>query len=330
MRVLVVGGAGYIGSVVTRMLRQQGFDAVVFDNLSKGHRRAVPADCLFIEGDMGDASHLRRVFSERFDAVMHFAAFSAVGESVQDPAPYFENNFAKSLVLFKAMREHGVNKLIFSSTASVYGDPDLCPITEDFPLKPTSPYGESKLAVENALKWYSQAYDLHYASLRYFNAAGAYEDAGEDHEPESHLIPLILKVAEGSRASLTIFGDDYLTVDGTCIRDYIHVKDLAEAHRLALMYLHNGGSSDVFNLGNGDGASVRQVITAAEKVTGKAISIEKGQRRPGDPAVLVASSAKINRILGWQAKNSSLEQMIKDAWQWRCKHAPRASATERP
>lgn len=316
MRVLVVGGAGYIGSVVTRILTQQGVEAVVLDNLCSGHRESVPQSCRFVQGDMGNAGELDRVFETGFDAVMHFAAHSLVGESVENPAKYFDNNFSKSLVLFEAMRRHHVSTLIFSSTASVYGETNTTPITEAHPLNPTNPYGESKLAVENAMKWYSRAYPFRYASLRYFNAAGAYDTVGEDHSPETHLIPIALQVAAGQRDHLTIFGDQYPTPDGTCVRDYVHVADLADAHVKALRYLCDGGDSAVFNLGNGTGHSVKEVVAATERVTGRKVPVRMGPVRAGDPAVLVASSAKIARTLNWTAQ-SSLERMIGDAWKWK-------------
>ncbi len=320
MRVLVVGGAGYIGSIVTRMLKREGIEPVVFDNLSKGHKAAVPQGCMFFEGDMGNAADLDLAFSGSIDAVMHFGAFIEVGESVKDPASYFQNNFVRTMALLKAMQLHKVDKLIFSSTAAVYGDPDKSPITESFPLVPTSPYGETKLAVEKLLKWYSLAYGIKYVSMRYFNAAGAFEDAGEDHHPESHLIPLLLQVADGTKNDVTIYGEDYDTPDGTCIRDYIHVRDLASAHLKALNYLVEGGRCDAFNLGSGTGASVKEIITVARRVTGNTITTKSGNRRAGDPAVLVASNDRIKSLLGWQPMHSSLEEIIGDAWRWKQEH----------
>lgn len=320
MRVLVVGGAGYIGSVVTRVLQEQNIEPVVFDDLSHGHRQAVPANCPFIEGDMGSFEQVCAALANSVEAVMHFGGFIQVGESVHDPAGYYQNNFVKSLTLFNAMRASGIKKLIVSSTAAVYGEPDKFPITEDFPLQPTSPYGETKLAVERLLGWYASAYGLNFVALRYFNAAGAFKDAGEDHHPESHLIPLVLQVADGTRESITINGADYNTPDGTCIRDYIHVQDLAEAHVSALQYLSDGGTSQAFNLGSGSGASVRQVITAAQKATGKHIATVSGARRQGDPAVLVASNERIRKVLGWEPRYSSMETILADAWRWKREH----------
>jgi UDP-glucose 4-epimerase len=320
MRVLVVGGAGYIGSVVTRILQETGHEPVVFDNLSKGHQAALPPNCRFISGNMCSSDDLARAFAEDVEAVMHFGAFIQVGESVHDPALYFNNNLAGSMVLFDSMRKFNVKKIIFSSTAAVYGEPESSPITEVFALQPTSPYGETKLSVEKVLKWYSQAYDLRYVSLRYFNAAGAYKDAGEDHDPESHLIPLLLQVANGTRQNVTIYGDDYDTPDGTCIRDYVHVRDLADAHRRSLLYLQEGNTSDVFNLGSGTGASVREIVSAVEEVTGKTIPTVTGSRRAGDPAALVASNQRIQDRLGWKPAHSTLNEIISDAWRWKMSH----------
>jgi UDP-glucose 4-epimerase len=269
---------------------------------------------------MGNDEDLARAFSEKVDAVMHFAALSLVGESVEKPALYFENNVSKGLKLLNAMLSSGVDKLIFSSTAAIYGEPSKSPITEDFPLIPTSPYGDSKLVFESMLKWYSGAYKMRYVSLRYFNAAGADGGCGEDHNPESHLIPLVLQVALGKRKKVTIFGDDYPTPDGTCIRDYIHVKDLADAHVKALEHLAVTGEDAIFNLGQGKGSSVREVIDVARKVTHHPIPADIGPRRAGDPSVLVASNELIQKVLGWSPKYSDLETIIGDAWSWHQAH----------
>jgi UDP-glucose 4-epimerase len=315
MTILVLGGAGYIGSVTTACLLARGHQVVVFDNLSKGHPEAVPQEAVLIVGDMGDKAALRQVFATHsIDAVMHFAALSLVGESVQEPARYFENNVAKALVLLDTMREFGVHKLVFSSTAAVYGEPTNWPITEDAPQHPTNPYGESKLAFEKVLKWYEQAYGLRFVCLRYFNAAGAMPCAGEDHHPETHLIPLVLQVAAGQREAISIFGNDYPTPDGTCIRDYIHVLDLADAHILALDALAT--RSATYNLGNGTGFSVLDVVESARRVTGKTIPVTVADRRAGDPAVLVASSARIREELGWNPQHADLDTIVADAWQW--------------
>ncbi|MEB3330087.1 MAG: UDP-glucose 4-epimerase GalE [Candidatus Sericytochromatia bacterium] len=319
MNVLVVGGAGYIGSVTVERLLAAGHTPIVFDNLVKGHREAVPAGVPFLEGDMGSRADLDAAFSaHRVDAVMHFAALSLVGESVEHPDRYFKNNVSNGLVLLDAMRDAGVKRFVFSSTAAVYGEPERWPIEEDFPQTPTNPYGETKLPFEKALKWYERAYGLRYATLRYFNACGATERVGEDHDPETHLIPLVLQVAQGRRAFIGIFGDDYATPDGTCVRDYIHVVDLADAHVKALGVLDT--RSVTFNLGNGTGFSVKQVIEAARRVTGHAIPAKVLPRRAGDPAVLVASSARIREALGWVPERPDIEQIIADAWAWHQRH----------
>lgn len=322
MKVLVVGGAGYIGSHVTLQLQRCGHTPVVLDNLRKGHRQAV-ADAEFIHGDLQDVQLLEDLFAEeRFDAVMHFAANSLVGESVEKPAAYFRNNVANGLNLLDAMRRHGVRNLVFSSTAAVYGEPQEIPIPEDHPKKPTNPYGESKLMVETILNRYSQAYGLRYTSLRYFNAAGADPsgEIGEDHAPETHLIPIVLQVALGKRDHVAIYGTDYDTPDGTCIRDYIHVNDLADAHILAVEALAEGGPCGVYNLGNGQGFSVREVIDTAEKVVGTTIKRVEAKRRAGDPARLVASSERITKELGWKPKMADLGEIIATAWRWHSSH----------
>ncbi len=322
MKVLVVGGAGYIGSHVARQLQTNGHTPVVLDNLRKGHRKAVGSS-EFVHGDLQDTHLLEDVFAAgSFDAVMHFAAHSLVGESVQQPAMYFRNNVANGLNLLDAMRRHGVRNLVFSSTAAVYGEPQETPITEDHPKQPTNPYGESKMMVETILNRYSQAYGLRCTSLRYFNAAGADPsgEIGEDHSPESHLIPLVLQVALGQREHIAIFGTDYDTPDGTCIRDYIHVNDLAEAHILAVLALADGAAGGVYNLGNGQGFSVREVIDTAEKVVGSTIARVEADRRPGDPARLVASSHLITSELGWKPKMADLNEIIATAWRWHSLH----------
>ena len=316
MKVLVTGGAGYIGSVVSEQLVNDGHEVVVYDNLSKGHRDAVVEGARFVEGDLLDADTLRRTLdSNRIEAVIHMAAFSLVGESVEKPSKYYHNNVVAGLVLLDAMRECDVKRIVFSSTAATYGEPEAQPIYESAPTNPTNPYGETKLAFEKAMHWNEQAYGLRYASLRYFNAAGASEKCGEDHDPETHIIPITLQVATGKRSHVEIYGDDYPTADGTCIRDYIHVIDLARAHILALDIL--GERSAIYNLGcGGDGYSVRDVIDTARRVTGKDIPVRMGPRRAGDPAVLIASSDKIKSELGWQPQFQDLGLIIESAWRW--------------
>jgi UDP-glucose 4-epimerase len=320
MRVLVTGGAGYIGSVVTEELVNDGHDVVVYDNLSKGHSGAVVEGATFVEGDLLDAEKLRQTLNDnRTDAVIHMAAFSLVGESVEKPAKYYQNNVVAGLVLLDTMRDCGVSRIVFSSTAATYGEPEAQPIFESAPTNPTNPYGETKLAFERAMHWYEKAYGLRYASLRYFNAAGASEKCGEDHDPETHIIPITLQVAAGKRPHVEIFGADYPTPDGTCIRDYIHVIDLSLAHILALDVLRE--RSAIYNLGcGGDGYSVRDVIDTARRVTGKEIPVRMGPRRAGDPAVLIASSDKIKRELGWQPQFQDLGLIIESAWRWMLNH----------
>ncbi|MBU4258018.1 MAG: UDP-glucose 4-epimerase GalE [Proteobacteria bacterium] len=316
--ILVIGGAGYIGSHMVKELISHGREAVILDNLTTGHRELLP-DGEFIKGDLGDENLLHRIFKTYpIHTVMHFAAFSLVGESVQFPLKYFENNVSKTITLLKVMLEHGIKRFIFSSSASVYGEPKEIPITENCPVRPTNPYGASKLIVEDILKECDRAHGLRYVSLRYFNAAGADETGtiGENHHPESHLIPLVLKAAKGEKENITIFGTDYLTDDGTCIRDYIHVTDLSKAHLLAMDALENGESSNIYNLGNSHGYSVKEVIETARQVTGMQIPVKEGPRRTGDPAILVASSEKIKRELGWQPKFQDLETIVKTAWKW--------------
>ena len=316
MRVLVTGGAGYIGSVVTEELLNDGHEAVVYDNLIKGHRAAVDARAKFMKADLMNGDALRHALRDNsVEAVIHMAAHSLVGESVEQPAKYFENNVVAGLKLIDAMRECGVNKLVFSSTAATYGEPQKQPIEESDPTEPTNPYGESKLAFERALQWYEKAYGLRYASLRYFNAAGASKQFGEQHDPETHLIPLVLQAANGTRTDVQIFGDDYSTRDGTCVRDYIHVIDLARAHILALDIL--GERSAIYNLGcGGDGYTVTEVIETARAVTGREIKTRTVKRRAGDPAVLIASSDKIKHELGWSPKFQDLKLIIQSAWDW--------------
>jgi UDP-glucose 4-epimerase len=316
MRILVTGGAGYIGSVVVEECLRDGHETFVLDNLIKGHRESVPAEAKFIEGDLIDGELLRRVFTDnKIEAVIHMAAHSLVGESVQNPAKYYQNNVVAGLSLLDAMRDSDVKKIVFSSTAAVYGEPEKQPIEETDKLQPTNPYGESKLAFEKALRWYENAYGLHYASLRYFNAAGASERCGELHEPETHLIPLVLQAAAGKRSHVEIYGDDYDTRDGTCVRDYIHVIDLARAHILALSILDE--RSAIYNLGcGGDGYTVREVIDVAKQVTAHDIPVRMALRRAGDPAVLVASSSKIKNELGWQPEFQDLRLIVESAWRW--------------
>ena len=326
MDVLVVGGAGYIGSFMSRLLTERGYNTTVFDNLSLGHRAALDRKITLIEGDLSDNRLLKRIFtSTNCDAVMHFAAFALVGESVEDPLSYYYNNVSNTVNLLKAMKETGVKYFIFSSSAAVFGNPKEIPIVEAHPQEPINPYGWSKSMVEQILKDACQAYDLRYVSLRYFNAAGAYPDGnmGEDHHNETHLIPLVLKSILGEEAGgkpLKIFGTDYDTPDRTCIRDYIHVLDLAEAHILALEYLVGGGPSQVFNLGNGKGFSVLEVIRTAEKITGRTVPLVKANRRAGDPPVLVAGSEKISQKLGWKPNYAELEAIIETAWKWHSSH----------
>ena len=323
MRLLVLGGAGYIGSHTAVELLESGHDVVIVDSLVTGYEAAVPEGAIFYQGDIRDYDFLNSLFKkEAIDAVIHFAAFSLVGESVTDPLKYYENNLYGTKVLLKAMIDNGVNKIVFSSTAATYGEPENIPILEDDRTCPTNPYGETKLAMEKMMKWSVNAYGLKYVSLRYFNACGAHKSAkiGEAHNPESHLIPLVLQVPNGKRESVSIYGADYDTPDGTCIRDYIHVTDLAKAHILAVEYLMKGGESNVFNLGNGVGYSVREVIETARKVTGHQIPAVEIPRRAGDPARLVASGEKAKAILGWKPEITELEDIIRSAWAWHSSH----------
>jgi len=316
MKILVVGGAGYIGSVCAELLLDEGHNVGIFDNLTEGHRSAVDSRAKFIEGDLQDRQRTLSILSElRPDAVMHFAASALVGESMQNPSKYFRNNVAHGLNLLDAMVEARVPQIVFSSTCAIFGPPERVPIDETLPTRPINPYGESKLAFEKILGWYDQIHGLKFVSLRYFNAAGASEKFGEDHRIETHLIPNVLKVALGQKQAVEIFGTDYETPDGTCIRDYIHVVDLARAHLLAL----DATKSEFYNLGTGGGASVREVIDTARKITGGKIDVVEKPRRPGDPPRLIASSEKIKRELGWEPKFQSLDAIIESAWKWRQK-----------
>ena len=316
MKVLITGGAGYIGGTVTRLLLAQGHGVTVYDNLCHSKRLAVAEAAEFVEGDVADRALVEKTLrAGRFDGVMHFAALIEAGASMKEPEVYFRNNTAATLTLLEAMLATGHDRLVFSSTAACYGEPESTPILEDAKLQPTNPYGESKLLVEDMLRWVNLAHGLRYASLRYFNVAGAIEGYGEAHEPESHLIPLILDVALGRRASIKIFGRDYPTKDGTCVRDYIHVRDLAEAHLLALGALKEK-SSVIYNIGNGQGFTVLEVIDSVRRVTGRPVAVEECPRREGDPAVLVASSEKIKAELGWKPKFTELDAIVASAWEW--------------
>jgi UDP-glucose 4-epimerase len=325
--ILVTGGAGYIGSVVCQTLLERGHSIVILDSLEEGHRQALPPKGIFFQGDLGDEPLLKQIFeSYPIEAVLHLAAYCLVGESVLDPEKYYGNNVSKGLVLLKAMRIFGINKLVFSSTAAVYGEPISSPITESHPTQPVNPYGHSKLIFEQVLDWYQQAYGLKYVTFRYFNAAGATDRQGEDHHPETHLIPLILRdplievqghgpLKERSGEPLTVFGSDYPTPDGSCLRDYIHIKDLALAHVLALERLDDI-KERIFNLGNSRGFSVLEVIETASQIIGKKIPFRFGERRPGDPAILVASSAQARKVLGWEPQYPELKDIIASAWYW--------------
>jgi len=321
MRVVVTGGAGYIGSVVADELLQAGHDVVVFDNLSRGHRQAVPKNAELVVGDLADRAALDALLQSRAtDAVMHFAALIEAGESMKAPEQFFRNNTANALTLVEAMLAAGIKHLVFSSTAALYGNPERTPIEEEDLLRPTNAYGESKLLMERMLAWFHQIHGLRYASLRYFNAAGASRpDKGEAHQPETHLIPRILQVALGRAEHASVFGTDYPTPDGTCVRDYIHVSDLARAHLLALQALADSAPL-VYNLGNGQGFSVREVVDVARKVTGHPIPVIESPRRAGDSAVLIARSEKIRRELGWQPRFGDLQSIVESAWQWHRSH----------
>lgn len=313
MKILVVGGAGYIGSVCAELLLDEGHTVCIFDNLSEGHRAAVDSRAEFIEGDLAGRDQIESAL-EKFqpDAVMHFAANALVGESMQNPSKYFRNNISNGLNLLDAMIDGGIKRFVFSSTCAIFGPPDRLPIDETLPARPINPYGESKLAFEKILRWYGEIHGLHFVSLRYFNAAGASENFGEQHRIETHLIPNVLKVALGQKLNVEIYGTDYETPDGTCIRDYIHILDLSRAHILAL----NSDKSAFYNLGTGGGTSVREVIDACRKVTGREIAVLEKPRRPGDPARLVAASDKIQRELGWRPQFQNIEAIIESAWRW--------------
>lgn len=319
MAVLVTGGAGYIGSHAVAALQERGEKIVIIDNLQQGHRKALLGGKLY-EGDLRDAAFMDTVFQENddIDAVIHFAANSLVGESMKDPGKYYHNNVFGTLCLLEKMNEYNVRKIVFSSTAATYGEPENVPIDEYDRTLPTNAYGETKLAMEKMMKWFDVAHNIKFVSLRYFNAAGAHESGkiGEDHSPETHLIPIVLQAALGQRPHISVFGEDYDTPDGTCIRDYIHVSDLADAHVLAVDRLRTGADSSVYNLGNGTGFSVKEVIDIARAVTGKEIPAVMEARRAGDPAVLVASSDRARKELGWNPKRNKLEDIIKSAWSW--------------
>ena len=323
MAILVLGGAGYIGSHTVRELIDAGRDVVVADNLQTGFRAAVHPKARFYQLDIRDQGALDELFSqETIQGVIHFAACSQVGESMKEPLKYYDNNLAGTLVLLRSMVAHGIDKIVFSSTAATYGEPERVPIQEDDRTQPTNCYGETKLAMERMMYWVSQASPLHYVALRYFNACGAHPSGliGEAHNPETHLIPIILQVPNGQRDKVSVYGTDYPTKDGTCVRDYIHVTDLARAHILALDYLMRGGKSDVFNLGNGVGFTVQEVIQAARAVTGHPIPAVAGPRRAGDPAQLIASSDKAKAVLGWKPEFDSLETILSTAWAWHKSH----------
>lgn len=324
MSILVLGGAGYIGSHAVYQLIDQGFNVVVIDNLQTGHRDAIHPEASFYEGDIRSHDFMRSVFEkESIEAILHFAANSLVGESMIEPLKYYDNNVFGTQIVLEMMREFAVKHIVFSSTAAVYGEPKVVPITEEAAAMPTNTYGETKLAMERMIAWCEKAFGIKYVSLRYFNVAGARGDGqiGEDHDPETHLIPVVLEAALGKRPAITIFGEDYDTPDGTCIRDYIHVEDLIEAHILALRYLQNGGESNIFNLGSSQGFSVKEIIETAKAVTGIDIPVNLGERRPGDPSTLIASSEKAKQVLGWNPARTSIQRIISNAWNWH-KHNP--------
>lgn len=323
MSILVVGGAGYIGSHMVKRLIEQGQEVVVVDNLSTGHRKAVDEKARFYEGDIRNHVFLKGVFDrENIDTVVHFAAFSIVPESMEKPLKYFDNNTAGMVALLEEMRDHDVKRIIFSSTAATYGVPEKSPIEETDRQAPINPYGESKLMMEKIIRWADQAYGIKFVALRYFNVAGAYPDGsiGEDHGPETHLTPIILQVAAGQRDQLKIFGDDYNTPDGTNVRDYVHVLDLVDAHILAINYLKAGNDSDVFNLGSSTGFSVKQMVEAAREVTGEPIPAEIAERRPGDPDSLIAASKKARDVLQWRPQYDDVKEIIQTAWNWKQQH----------
>ncbi|MDU6542632.1 UDP-glucose 4-epimerase GalE [Clostridium sp.] len=323
MSYMVLGGAGYIGSHAVNKLIENNYDVIVVDNLQSGHEEAINSKAKFYKGDIRDKNFLSNVFKEEnIDGVFHFAANSIVGESMKEPLMYFNNNVYGMQILLEVMNEHNVNKIVFSSTAATYGEPKQVPITEDMETCPTNTYGETKLVMEKMMKWCDKAYGMKYVALRYFNVAGAEDDGsiGEDHNPETHLIPIVLQTALGKRDHITIFGDDYDTEDGTCVRDYVHVVDLVEAHILAMKYLTHGGESNTFNLGSSQGFSVKEIVETARKVTDKNIKAIIGERRAGDPSKLIASSDKARKILGWNPIRTNIENIIKDAWLWHDTH----------
>ncbi len=323
MAILVLGGAGYIGSHAVDQLITDGQEVVVVDNLLTGHKDAIHKNATFYEGDIRDKAFLTKVFDqEEITGVIHFAASSLVGESVEKPLKYFNNNVYGMQILLEVMQEHDVKHIVFSSTAATYGEPEVSPITETTPTNPKNPYGESKLMMEKMMKWCDEAYGMKFVALRYFNVAGAKKDAsiGEDHTPETHLVPIILQVALGQREHLQIFGDDYNTPDGTCIRDYVYVEDLIAAHLLALEYLQKGNESNQFNLGSNNGYSVKEMLDAAREVTGKDIPAIVAPRRAGDPSSLVASAAKAKEVLGWEPKTTEIKEIIRTAWNWHVQH----------
>lgn len=322
MAILVTGGAGYIGSHTVAELLSRGKEVVVIDNLQSGHREALLGGKLY-EGDLRDKDLLAKLFAENdIEAVIHFAASSLVGESMKDPVQYYDNNVYGTLCLLEAMDKANVRKIVFSSTAATYGEPEKVPIEESDVTNPTNVYGETKLTMERMMAWFDQVLGIKYVALRYFNAAGAHESGkiGEDHRPESHLVPLILQTALGQRESISVFGNDYDTPDGTCVRDYIHVSDLADAHLRAVDYLISGGESNVFNLGNGQGFSVSEMISKVREVTGRDFSVVISPRRAGDPAVLIASSDKARNVLGWSPSRTKLDDIIRSAWEWHLNH----------
>jgi UDP-glucose 4-epimerase len=323
MSILVLGGAGYVGSHAVYQLIDQGYSVVVIDNLQTGHEDAVHPQANFYMGDIRNREFMRSVFEkENIEAILHFAANSLVGESMVEPLKYFDNNVYGTQIVLEMMKEFDVKHIVFSSTAAVYGEQKVVPITEEAATIPTNTYGETKLAMEKMMAWCEKAFDLNYVSLRYFNVASARSDGqiGEDHNPETHLIPVVLEAALGKRPAVTIFGEDYDTADGTCVRDYIHVEDLIDAHLLALRYLQNGGESNVFNLGSSQGFSVKEIVETAKEVTGIDIPVTIGERRAGDPSTLIASSEKAKKVMGWNPTRTSIHQIISNAWNWHQHH----------
>ncbi|MBF2440211.1 UDP-glucose 4-epimerase GalE [Listeria seeligeri] len=323
MSIIVLGGAGYIGSHAVAELVNRGYNVVVVDNLKTGHKEAIHEKAKFYQGDIRDKDFLSSVFErETVDGVMHFAASSLVGESMEEPLKYLNNNVYGTQILLEVMEQFGVKNIVFSSSAATYGEPEQVPIIESMPTNPESTYGDTKLIMEKMMKWCDKAYGMKYVALRYFNVAGAKSDGtiGEDHQPESHLVPIILQVALGQREKLAIYGDDYNTPDGTCIRDYVHVEDLIDAHIRSLEYLENGGESNIFNLGSSKGFSVQEILVAARSVTEKTIPAEVVARRAGDPGILIASSDKARKILGWEPKYTDIKDIIATAWKWHESH----------